>query len=135
MKAIELTEGQKERLIEMSNALFDDRTFHFWQSEEDSYPDGMFGHPTTIVWGGERYDAVEIHWFEFCLTYLNQKLSQKFTEQRLSEADYTNNQYPIWFAEDMAAKVNSYYNEEFEEEHPFIHPIDYLYEEFKKLNG
>ena len=84
-------------------------------------------------WNNKMKNAEFIHWFEFCMTHLIVKLSKEFTKQGLSKADYTNNQYPNWFSEKLSYHLNPFRNEEFEEDVVFIHPVDYLYEEFKKL--
>lgn len=128
MKNIELTEDHKSKLLEMCKVLFPE------------YPDLQFGVKEKHNWSKE-YLVFEltgnepiIHWFEFCMTHLIVKLSKEFTKQGLSKADYTNNQYPNWFSEKVSYHLNPFRNEEFEEDIIFIHPIDYLYEEFKNLN-
>ena len=127
MKNIELTENQKVKLLEMCRILFPE------------YPDLQFGVKEKHNWSKEYLvfgltgNEPIIHWFEFCMTHLIVKLSKEFTKQGLSKADYTDNQYPNWFSEKVSYHLNPFRNEEFEEDILFIHPIDYLYEEFKKL--
>ena len=118
MKAIELTKEHKSKLLEMCNNLFIDRNWHFWESETESYPDGMIGHCNTIIWGGKSYESVEIHWFEFCMTHLAFKILPKTTFYNLDSAydSLYNCLYQFW-------------------ETKFDNPIDYLYEEFKKLKN
>ena len=147
MKNIELTEEHKSKLLEMCKILFpeyiniefdEDKLYFLTQKCFDinkkfgtqfSNEDCDFEIEEVYL---EEYD-VYIHWFEFCMTHLIVELSKEFTKQGLSKADYTNNQYPNWFSEKLSYHLNPFKNEEFEEDVKFIHPIDYLYEEFKKL--
>ncbi|XAI97299.1 hypothetical protein [Leptolyngbya phage Lbo-JY46] len=56
----------------------------------------------------ESDETFKIHWFEFCMTHLRRELNLHHDDLFLS----TN------------PDVNT-----------FIHPVDYLYQEFKKLNN
>lgn len=131
MKNIELTEEHKSKLLEMCKKLFPKSKIQFindfyceWSLfliTEDDYDSTL------------PKDKVECHWFEFCMTHLIVQLSKEFTKQKLSKSDYTSNQYPNWFSKKVSYHLNPFRNEEFEEDIIFIHPVDYLYEEFKKL--
>ena len=153
MKNIELTEEHKTKLLEMCKVLFPEYNRKYLKKEFDklegdfSYseyksqkPKWSIGNDGVvylqlyyILYEDMSYELIEIHWFEFCMTHLIIKLSKEFTKQKLSEADYTDNQYPNWFSEKVSYHLNPFRNEEFEEDILFIHPIDYLYEEFRKL--
>ena len=99
MKNIELTENQKVKLLEMCRILFPE------------YPDLQFGVKEKHNWSKEYLvfgltgNEPIIHWFEFCMTHLCDKV---FIH------DESLNEFLLTFNVDK-------------------HPIDYLYEEFKKL--
>jgi hypothetical protein len=122
MKSIELTEKQKENLLEMCNKLFPEEGKWFKILCKNIYYSK-----------NGKFPGKSIHWFEFCMTHLIVKLSEEFTKKGMSEADYTNNQYPNWFSEKLSYHLNPFRNEEFEENVIFIHPVDFLYEKFLKL--
>ena len=99
MKNIELTEDHKSKLLEMCKVLFPE------------YPDLQFGVKEKHNWSKEYLvfgltgNEPIIHWFEFCMTHLCDKI---FIH------DESLNEFLLTFNVDK-------------------HPIDYLYEEFKKL--
>lgn len=153
MNPIQLTPEHKTKLLEMCSKLFPEYNLKIYKKDFEKLP-GDFRYskykpqkPTWIIgyngvvylqlfyeyFEDMSYEIIEIHWFEFCLTHLIVKLANEFTNQKLSKSDYTNNQYPNWFSEKLVYHLNPFRNEEFEEDVEFIHPIDYLYEEFKKL--
>jgi hypothetical protein len=92
MKAIQLTQKQKDHLVEMANFYFPPFNYHFWEDEED-HNDQMFGCNATFVIGKKMGDkgkkqceALIIHWYEFCVRYLlprvfysNQKIVEKLS--------------------------------------------------------
>lgn len=129
MKSIELTEEHKVKLLEMCKILFPE--YFYWELDHHIITAHIKGNDDE-VYEDEPYD-IAIHWFEFCMTHLIVKLSKEFTKQKLSKADYTDNQYPNWFSQKVSYHLNPFRNEEFEEDILFIHPVDYLYEEFLKL--
>lgn len=110
MKAIELTKEQKEKLLEMCKALFP--TFN-WSDE--LYGSKQYVHfyskeeGIPIITGGFLYEGNSyqvdecIHWFEFCMTQLATALMCK-NKKHMQQLF-------------MGLK----------------HPVDYLYEQFKKL--
>jgi hypothetical protein len=136
MKQIELTEKHKTKLLEMCEVLFSE--FNEWRfgkvtaegNLEDFYnktknlswedkekhkqscdflwieKDFKYEHDDDI----ERSETWVIHWFEFCMTHLVNKL-ELLCKLNLIHSFYSFNE-----------QINS--NE---------HIIDYLYEEFKKL--
>ena len=99
MKNIELTEDHKSKLLEMCKELFPE------------YPDLQFGVKEKHNWSKEYLvfgltgNVPIIHWFEFCMTHLCDKV---FIH------DESLNEFLLTFNVDK-------------------HPVDYLYEEFKKL--
>ena len=131
MKSIQLTEKHKSKLLEMCKELFPE--YVIYPADNDGFIEGEQWVGDQNMGEDRPVNEFNIHWFEFCMTHLIVKLSKEFTKQKLSEADYTDNQYPNWFSEKVSYHLNPFRNEEFEEDILFIHPVDYLYEEFKKL--
>ena len=131
MTSIKLTENHKSKLLEMCKELFPE--YVIYPADNDGFIEGEQWVGDQNMGEDRPVNEFNIHWFEFCMTHLIVKLSKEFTKQKLSEADYTDNQYPNWFSEKVSYHLNPFRNEEFEEDILFIHPVDYLYEEFKKL--
>ena len=150
MKNIKSTKEHEVKLLKMCKKLFleyeyisieenddsEDIFVHLFTKETiDSYIERGCGSRKTQIENIYRWEAdINIHWFEFCMTHLIVKLSNEFTKQRLCDADYTNIQYPVWFGQEIMTNLNPFYNKEFEENYEFVHPIDYLYVKFLKLN-
>jgi hypothetical protein len=113
MKSIELTEEHKSKLLEMCKVLFPE--YVIYPAEDNGFIEGE-------QWVGDQHmgedkpvNEFNIHWFEFCMTYLQQEMLT------LGELPNFNNKLDYEF-------------------HPILqsswwesHPVDYLYEEFKKL--
>ena len=95
MKALKLTKEHKEKLLEMCNDLFPKYIITF---NINALEYGTF----IVTNNGETI----IHWFEFCMTHLQEKILKWGAEELGSEAIDGN-----------------------------IHLVDYLYEEFKKLEN
>ena len=96
MKNIELTENHKSKLLEICKILFPE------------YVEIDFNKSGLLTLWKEKCPSIqwsEIHWFEFCMTHLCDKI---FIH------DESLNEFLLTFNVDK-------------------HPIDYLYEEFKKL--
>jgi len=112
MKNIELTEDHKSKLLEMCKILFPEYDFRINRplfSNNESLSTIQLGKKSINIY------EEEIHWFEFCMTYLAKKLIPKVTNYNLDDA------------------YNSLYNiiyQFWENEHNHI--IDYLYEKFKE---
>ena len=132
MKNIELTEDHKSKLLEMCKELFcEESEINSIQNFriENDYILGLSDHilycenrdlseshyeceevPEEDLVTFENYPIeyfeINIHWFEFCMTYLSTKIF--IHDESLNEFLLTFN-------------VNK-------------HPVDYLYEEFKRLN-
>lgn len=125
MVAIELTEEHKEKLFEMCKKLF----------PEYKWENGNFfrkGHLDIYKWGTEMCPdwpiySHSIHWFEFCLTHLAEKVinpkgENDSTIRKNFEEFFIHMKSYSWFIQDPGLR------ESFAK-----HPIDYLYEQFKKL--
>jgi acyl carrier protein len=124
MKAIELTKEQKDKLLEMCKALFPELTD---LEIRDSMEDFCFKFEHIYIeYGRKNNNLVIIHWFEFCMTHLIEKLFNSFGEDDEEFYNrYINNGasfYGIGVNEIIFVMLSSQ-----------KHPVDYLYEEFKKL--
>jgi hypothetical protein len=116
MKALELTEEHKVKLLEMCKRLFPEHNYlEIRDSTEDfNYP---FEH-VCIEIDRSIDDLKIIHWFEFCHTYLARKIfnsGEVFDDPVSDSSDGLAN---MMFEQEW---INSY------------HPVDHLYEQFKKL--
>ena len=112
MKSIELTEEHKSKLLEMCNKLFPNNKVDSLQFGTIKflidYYERKDPNNSKLTFGGWD-EVVEIHWFEFCVKILGQKLL---------DIDDDADDYYDFIGECCAATS---------------HPVDYLYEEFKKL--
>lgn len=112
MKTITLSGEQREQLLEMAKVLFPEYNFGFQNDYEDVGI--MEYYPPANGLGGWKF----IHWFEFCTGYL-------FAAILKSKQGY---RYYRETMEDYGIKVHNCLigvNN--------VHPIDYAYEEFKRL--
>lgn len=108
MKPIELTEKHQSKLLEMCSELFPEYNnvkfepvYHIQKNINDIYVyDTLILYKNYCISGNYK-KRTYIHWFEFCMTYLAEKI-------------------------DCDLAHNVIYMKK--------HPIDYLYEEFKRLD-
>ena len=131
MKNIELTEDHKSKLLEMCKELFPEPEFSFWW-EYEMYGRGLkqdfndvlcvsetLNPPINVGTEEKPYfrtnNYFNIHWFEFC-TKIGHKI---FSRKQF----YYQSEEFITFMKIMCLQDKS----------KLKHPIDYLYEEFKKL--
>jgi len=122
MSPIELTDIHRSKLLEMGKSLFPEYEIEFI---------GNFSE-----WGVLRINRIEDHeifekihhWFEFCNNWLSDKiLANKITrtaKDKLLKYFWNNNLY--WFKSHPEYAVTNVCEEA-------LHPIDYLYEQFKQL--
>ncbi len=124
MKSIELTEEHKSKLLEMGKALFPE------------YPDLQFGVKEKHNWSKEYLvfgltgNEPIIHWFEFCMTHLVEKLnnlSDVYEEMPPYVANVYGGANGKW---NLYVKFHFHYPKNRYKKHP----IDYLYSEFLKLS-
>jgi len=108
MKSIKLTEEHKEKLLEMCKVLFPKYTFIEWNLLGKKAWDAGY---LKYYKDSDKY-ASFIHWFEFCSIHL----CEKILKPNINKMEF------FW-------ETNFYAT--LSKEHK--HPIDYLYEEFKKL--
>ena len=119
MKNIELTEEHKSKLLEMCKELFPTYNFEFMRGN-DEFGFDIYDYFTFYLIedyeNNEWYKSkTDINWFEFCMTHLPEKIF-KNPKGRFQGI----NGRPYWC-------------EKVAESFAKVHPIDYLYEEFKKL--
>lgn len=107
MKAIQLTTEHREKLLEMCKELFPEYN-NFWFSVTIGH---NFILEASIPNSKILVPALQMHWFEFCMTYLCDKIFLPKGESRLD-----------------GIKGMDYY-----QRNENMHPIDYFYSEFKKL--
>jgi hypothetical protein len=109
MKSIQLTRDHKVKLLEMCNKLFPEYCkFEFFTDEL-----------RFLAFENDKY-LTFIHWFEFCLLHLSEKIYKTFF--KLGEKDN-------WYGCHLSWAINSMYTQNTNK----VHLVDYLYEEFKKL--
>lgn len=118
MKALELTKECKEKLLEMSIKLFQDgkNCNHIEILQNNNIK--LYKNYSSRIY--KRFyslkGTVSIHWYEFCLTHLSKTL-EKTLPMRKEDGNlmfqYNLNECVLM------SKQN---------------PIDYLYEQFKKIN-
>lgn len=108
MKNIELTEDHKSKLLEMCKVLFPEIKSIVLQENLG----------TLII-----DQLQQIHWFEFCMTHLCDKISMNLTNQMCTGMPqyYDESEKLDWNSQSLVSMLKE------------CHPIDYLYEEFKKL--
>lgn len=121
MDSIKLTEEHKSKLLKMCKKLFPEYLLI------DIHKNGLLvlweELPPSRKW-------FEIHWFEFCMTHLAEKV--------LNPKKPARNQKEIFCNFFWETNINWYYQQNgslpvISFETGAKHPIDYLYEEFKKL--
>lgn len=131
MKSIQLTQEQRDNLLEMCIALFP--TYHHikWGTKFDA----------DEVWGYDSEDKpFEIHWFEFCMTHLSTAIFNKLynfdhmmtadLEQEVS-TDWDNNLIgAVSFHASNPTRIVDVYPDG---KIVAWHPVEYLYEQFKKI--
>lgn len=128
MTTIQLTQEQKDKLIEMCNKLFPDTEWHFWQSEDDDrhceYP-LTIGYSAYAVLGKDKdiHPAYECHWFEFVMTHLTDIIYTNAWKQMRKN----NKLFNIVTKEGFYVQVLHHKCEIVK------HPVDYLYNIFKEL--
>ncbi len=113
MKAIELTEEHKSKLLEMCKVLFPEYNVSWIDFKFDD---------SDLIWfrKDDPYECKGIHWFEFVMGELTNKLYKLFYNAM-------GEQNILW---DLLVKEGFYVQVL---HHKTLHPVDYLYENFKKL--
>lgn len=138
MNPIKLTEEHKSKLLEMCKELFTEYTYHEFNTDVE----GNWGDDILCLYNPGDIKSINIHWFEFCMTHLSRKIFNKLHDfSNHMTADYEQECSDEWDAELMqrcsffvanpTRNLDKYPNGKI----IAWHPIDYLYEEFKKLKS
>lgn len=108
MKSIQLTEEHKSKLLEMCKVLFPE--YVIYPADNDGFIEGEQWVGDQNMGEDRPVNEFNIHWFEFCMTHLFEKIMVILYNYE-SINDFI--------------QINGY----------FIcgHPVDYLYKEFKKF--
>jgi len=138
MKAIQLTEKHKKKLLEMCKILFPELKFGFENDLADNLGMLNYHSPSTEQWHQWKL----IHWFEFCMSYLTAKIDNMYDKKYIESAEKK-----AWAEKNYPKGLPSNWSEIWENR-PYNrvwsgfnlgspkprngHPIDYLYEEFLK---
>ena len=112
MTSIQLTKEQKDKLLEMCKALFTEYNSVYFRVDSKSttiYPEEKKVDNNILRIGAWGKLDLSIHWFEFCMTHLQDKIKQ------LGGFDFPDNDVCL---------ISSWFDS---------HPVDLIYEEFKKL--
>lgn len=133
MKPLKLTNEQKENLLEMIKKLFPEYDWYagfstFYEQLGDSpYEEVDLGYLHLLGFHDKKgnFPDMYIHWFEFCVIWIPEKLvyHPKFkNEFIIGMPQYLDQSEVVCFVKESLASLL-----------PEVNPIDYLYEEFKKL--
>ena len=136
MKSIKLSEDQKSRLLEMGMALFNNyEDIYFEEAIECGILESEY-----IRFKINIDEIYFIHWFEFCSRYLMSKLDELYFEKVMHPVDpysvqnenkklkYPDNWKELWDQRPFLMFPSIVNGTRYK-----IHPIDYLYKEFKNL--
>lgn len=150
MKNIEINEKQKAMLLEMCKILFPEPEFSFWW-EYEMYGRGLKQEFNDVLCVSETLNPpinvgteekpyfrtnnyFNIHWFEFCMTHLTEKILNPTPDKSCRTLQ---DKFKDFF---FAWETNMYWSFYIDDKHINYdnpdrpkHPIDYLYSEFKKL--
>jgi len=137
MKSITLTQAHKSKLLEMCKILFPE--YEIICNHQDlenkvfinhTLGCGFLRYPHSInelwVLHKKKDEFHVIHWFEFCMTHLAEKILD-------NTRGYDEGNFPSeleMFRGTICYKLNI---DAFKNEDSENHPVDYLYNEFKKL--
>jgi hypothetical protein len=125
MKSIELTKEHRSKLIEMCEVLFSEYNWQFASDygtiNDDTQVDSLIQWKITDKHSQRLINT--FHWFEFCMTHLPVELYRY--------AMHKCNLNPV-----DAFKIITFNLTQFEDFGRYeINPINFLYQEFKKLNN
>ena len=132
MNNIELTEEHKTKLLEMCRELFPEynRFIGFYKTEDELFYKEKIYKFNMLHLIGEDDNIQIIHWFEFCMTHLIEKLndlSDVYEEIPPYVANVYGGANGKW---NLYVKFHFHYPKNRYKKHP----IDYLYSEFLKLS-
>ena len=124
MKPLKISKEQKDKLLEMCKALFPEYpNILFSDHQGRCHYHSSIDNQIFIYFAGSMGGLAEplIHWFEFCMTYLPIKLMElkKIFSSELNTFLLGQTWSLMYFRE-----FGDYCS---------VHPVDHLYNEFKKL--
>lgn len=127
MKSIILTKEHKTKLLEMCKELFPkyNRFIGFYKTEDETFYKEKIYKFNLLHLIGDK-DIQIIHWFEFCMTHLAEKIIAVYITNKDGDKIYKrtlNDDLSKFYLESL--NFSRGYNKQ--------HPVDYLYSEFKKL--
>ena len=135
---IKLTEKHKSKLLEMCNTLFPEYKRIEIRDYQIDIDRNDYNPVFVDLYKGELtvpFDIYSIHWFEFCMTYLIRKIDHSYSEKILKPLEkkaiiegYPENWLEIWNKRPWIKLWSLTNSGNYKK-----HPIDYLYDEFKKL--
>lgn len=127
MKVLNLTEEHKTKLLEMCKVLFSEYKYLIF----GDYPGDMIFNK-TVTFDSEQWldmdedEILSIHWFEFCMTHLAEKIIATFIVNKDDDKVYKRT---------LNDDLSKFYLESllFSRGFDKTHPVDYLYKHFKEL--
>lgn len=133
MNPIQLTEEHKSKLLEMCKVLFPEYNWDISNQQGSCGIHSSKENQIFVYQGSNPYSfpISIIHWFEFCMTHLVEKI---FNPEPESPTRALMEKFKDFFFECNIYWYNTY---EGKTKSPFAsrHPIDILYEKFKKLQS
>lgn len=124
MNKIKLTQKHKNKLIEMIKKLFPEFVKVEFCVDNSDYDQDEYEKclQLFIQFDGDGQEWSEIHWFEFCMTHLLEKILNPNPENPTRGLQKRFKEF-FWETNLYAMNCNK----------ESLHPIDYLYEEFKLI--
>ena len=123
MTTITLTEKHKEKLIEMCKALFPEyKYWHLHSGSCDLCTENTLDFAKDVMPRWNSWNRV--HWFEFVMTHLTDIMYKNIWKQMRKN----NKLFDVITKEGFYTQVLHHKCDIIK------HPVDYLYEQFKKLN-
>lgn len=116
MKALTLTKEHKSKLLEICKTLFPEYTIIQFGNQSNYYLESE----EILDFYNDKENFL-IHWFEFCMTHLSYKL-----QKELNKVVKDNERISLYHRNDPIFHT-------YGKDILYLHPVDYLYEEFKKL--
>jgi hypothetical protein len=134
MTPIKLTTEQENKLLEMCKALFP-KHFEYYMSDERgtcksyNYP---WSRDYVLFTDRMGFTTMIMHWFEFCMTQLVEKILNPNPEKPLRGLQRKFKDF-FWETNIYWEKNQASLENNDDSQNDKKHPIDYLYDEFKKL--
>lgn len=126
MQEIELNQKHKVKLLEMCKALFPEYKVKFILDSLLNYDDRIFNYLSIEEITEGEVDFTVIHWFEFSLTHLAEKIIATYI---------TTDKGVRVYKRTLNDDLSNFYIKALSFSRGFekVHPVDYLYEKFKKI--